>query len=54
MKDMETRYSEAIRKIGGTFALLALPDDVKKILMGNYDLGTKTKMLEKVADAMNK
>jgi len=51
MKNLETRYSEAIAKIGGTFALLNLPEDVKAILMGNYDLATKVKMLEFVAAA---
>jgi hypothetical protein len=51
MKNLETRYSEAIAKIGGTFGLLALPEDVKAVLMGNYDLATKVKMLEYVAAA---
>ena len=54
MKNMEQRYAEAIKRIGGTFGLLALPEEVKKVLMGYYDLETKTKMLEMVADAMNK
>lgn len=54
MKSVEQRYIEAINKIGGTFGLLALPEEVKKILTGYYDLETKTKMLEMVADAMNK
>lgn len=54
MKTLEMRYAAAIKKIGGTFALLALPEDVKLVLMGNYDLETKTKMLEKVAEAMPK
>jgi hypothetical protein len=54
MKNMEQRYSEAINKIGGTFGLLALPEEVKKVLMGNYELETKTKMLEMVAEAKNK
>lgn len=51
MKNLETRYAEAIAKIGGTFALLNLPEDVKAVLMGNYDLATKVKMLELVAAA---
>ena len=54
MKNLDTRYAEAIKRIGGTFALLNLPEDVKNVLMGNYDLETKTKMLEMVAEAMNK
>lgn len=51
---LEQRHSNAIERIGGALAILALPEEVKKILMGNYDLETKTKMLEMVADAMNK
>lgn len=54
MKTMEQRYSEAIKKIGGTFALLNLPEEIKEVLMGNYDLATKTKMLEMIAEAKNK
>lgn len=50
--NLEQRYSNAIKKIGGALALLALPDDVKKVLSGNYDLETKVKMLEAVADHM--
>lgn len=54
MKTLEQRHSEAIKKIGGALALLNLPEEVKTILMGNYDLETKVKMLEKVADAIKK
>lgn len=52
--NLEKRYSEAIRKIGGTFGLLALPEKVREVLSGNYDLETKVKMLEMVAEAMRK
>ena len=54
MKTLEQRYSEALKKIGGASGLLNLPDDVKAVLKGNYDLETKTKMLEAVAEAIGK
>ena len=54
MKTLEQRYSEAIDAIGGTFALLALPDPVKKALALKVDLETKVKMLEAVAAAKSK
>jgi hypothetical protein len=54
MKTLMQRHSEAIRRIGGALALLNLPEEIKTILMGNYDLETKVKMLEKIADAMGK
>jgi hypothetical protein len=54
MKTLEQRYNEAINKIGGTAGLLNLPEQVKDVLKGNYDLETKTKMLEAIAEAMNK
>lgn len=54
MKNTEQRYAEAIKRIGGAAALLSLPEEIKSILMGYYDLETKTKMLEKIADALGK
>jgi hypothetical protein len=54
MKTLEQRHTEAINKIGGTAGLLNLPEQVKEILKGKYDLETKTKMLEAVAEAMGK
>lgn len=51
MKSLEQRYADAIRSIGGTFGLLALPDQVKQALAANVDLETKVKMLELVASA---
>lgn len=54
MKSLEQRHSEALKKIGGASGLLNLPDDVKAVLKGNYDLETKTKMLEAVAEAIGK
>lgn len=54
MKSLEDRHTEAIRRLGGACALLELPDEVKDILKRNYDLETKTKMLEAVADQMEK
>ena len=53
MKTLEKRYSEAIKKIGGTSALLTLPEGVKKILKSVTDLETKVKILEKIAKAKN-
>ena len=54
MKSWEQRHTEAINKIGGAAGLLNLPDEVKEIVKGNYDLETKTKMLEAIAEAMSK
>ena len=54
MKSLEQRYADAIRAIGGTFALLALPDPVKEALTLKVDLETKVLMLEAVAAAKNK
>lgn len=53
MKTLEQRYGEAIDRIGGTFALLALPELVKQALSATVDLETKVKMLEMVASAKN-
>ena len=48
----EERLTQAITEIGGAAALLDLPEQVKRVLMHNYDLETKTKMLELVRDAL--
>lgn len=53
-KSWEQRHTEAIKRIGGVSGLMNLPDEVKAILKNNYDLETKTKMLEAVADALGK
>ena len=54
MKNMEERHADAIRRIGGATELLRLPGTVKEVLKGNYDLETKTKMLEAIADRLGK
>ena len=54
MKTLEQRYADAIKAIGGTFGLLALPDQVKQALSTPVDLATKVKMLEAVAAAKAK
>lgn len=51
MKKLEKRYQNAINNIGGTTALLALPDGVKKILKSVTDLETKVEILERIAEA---
>lgn len=51
MKNLEKRYQNAINKIGGTPALLTLPNGMKKILKSVTDLETKVKVLEKIAEA---
>lgn len=48
------RYETAIKKIGGTLALLNLPEQVKTVLMNCNDLETKVKMLELIAEQMKK
>lgn len=49
MKNLEARYSEAINNVGGAFAFLKLPEEVKKILKSVTDLETKVKILEEIA-----
>ncbi len=49
-KDLVTRWHEAIEKIGGALAILALPDEVKDILSSCNDLGIKVQMLEHIAE----
>ena len=51
MKTLEQRHSELIDEIGYD-TLLNLPDEVKDVLKGNYDLETKVKMLELVASTL--
>ena len=48
-QELLERRSKAIKEIGGYPALLDLPEEVKEILKGNYDLETKTKMFEAIA-----
>ena len=54
MKSLEQRYADAIRAIGGTFGLLALPEQIRQALSARVDLETKVRMLEAVAAAKNK
>lgn len=54
MKNLEQRYSKAIERIGGAAGLLKLPEQVREVLSGNYDLETKVKMMEAVASAVEK
>lgn len=55
MKNLEARYMEAIDRIGGTFALLNLPEGIKAVLMmSNIELRVKVEMLEAIAEAKNK
>lgn len=49
MKELETRYAKAIKKIGGAEELLNLPEQVKEILRNTKSLDTKVKMLEEIA-----
>ena len=54
MKNLEKRYAEAIKAIGGTIALLNLPSQVKEVLANTNSLEYKVKMLELIAENMNK
>lgn len=49
---LQQRYNKAIKAIGGTSALLNLPEQVKEVLMNTKDLETKVKMLELIAKAI--
>ena len=51
---MIQRWHKAIVRIGGTAALLDLPEQVKDVLKSTEDLAAKTRMLEAIADAMNR
>ena len=54
MNTLEKRYADAIKAIGGTFGLLALPDQVKEALNARVSLETKVKMLELIAKQLGK
>lgn len=54
MKALEKRYADAIEALGGTFGLLALPDQVKEALNARVSLETKVKMLELIAKQLGK
>ena len=54
MNTLLNRYHIAIEKIGGTFALMALPEQVKTALMNCNDLETKVKMLELIVKQIEK
>lgn len=48
-KDLEIRYSEAIKAIGGASALITLPENIKALLRNTTDLEFKVLMLEEIA-----
>ena len=47
--DLQKRYSDALKQIGGAAALLSLPKSVQDILKSTTDLEAKVKILEMVA-----
>lgn len=49
---LEKRYSAAIKAIGGTPGLLALPDNIKNLLKDVTNLETKVRMLEEIAKSI--
>jgi len=51
MTALEIRYERAMKKIGGTAALMDLPRSIKDVLKSTNDLQTKVKMLEEIAKA---
>lgn len=44
------RESDAIDRCGGALMLLALPEQIKKVLRETTDIEAKVKMLEAIAD----
>lgn len=52
--ELRERMYKAIERIGGTFALLDLPDEIGEIIKNCKDYETRVKMLELVADQMGK
>jgi len=51
---MIQRWQKAMNRIGGPAALLSLPEQVKNVLKSTEDLTAKTRMLEAIADTMNR
>lgn len=49
MKSLETRYQDAIEKIG-RLNMLNLPGQVKEVLKSTKNLETKVKMLEAIVE----
>lgn len=52
--EMINRMNKAIERIGGTLAILDLPEQVRNIITGCEDYETRVKMLEMVADKLGK
>lgn len=53
-KELQTRMNKAIKRIGGTLALLELPAQVREIIANCPDYETRVKMLELTADQLGK
>lgn len=51
---MIQRWQKAMNRIGGPAVLLSLPEQVREVLKSTDDLTAKTRMLETIADAMNR
>lgn len=49
-----TRWSRAIKRIGGAAGLLSLPEAVRDLLKSIDDLVIKTKTLEMIADTLQR
>lgn len=52
--ELQRRMQQAIKRIGGTLAVLDLPEDVKKTIVECPDYETRVKMLELVADRLGR
>ena len=51
---MIQKWQKAMNRIGGPGALLSLPEQVREVLKSTEDLKAKTRMLETIADTMNR
>lgn len=51
-ESLQKRMRDAMKRIGGPLAVLALPDEVREVIVNCPDYETRVKMLELVADQL--
>lgn len=52
--ELLNRMNKAMNRLGGSIAILNLPDEVKEIITNWADYETRVKMLEMVCDQLGK
>lgn len=53
-KELQERMKKAIDRVGGTLAILDLPEQVKEIVVNCPDYETRIKMLEMIAEQLGR